>query len=150
MGRHQRHFGRSGKRWSRPPFVTRRTGLPCTATTPSRSIPNCAGLAGRGVALRNSSAVFCGVGIQMVSMSGLSTLQRVPEPRQLFGESFNRWILVRPNDWLRAVRPYIHLNVKVAQATHESPFSPRGRRVGEEGETVMTFMIWGVSTCHDR
>ena len=38
------------------------------------------------------------------------------------------------------------LNVKVAQATHEAPFSPRGRRVGEEGETVMTFMIRGVST----
>jgi hypothetical protein len=38
------------------------------------------------------------------------------------------------------------VNVKVAQATHESPFSPRGRKAGKEGETVMTFMIWGVST----
>jgi hypothetical protein len=33
------------------------------------------------------------------------------------------------------------VNVKVAQATHEAPFSPGGRRVGEEGETVMTFMV---------
>jgi hypothetical protein len=67
------------------------------------------------------------------------------------------------------------VNVEVAPATHEAPFSPRGRRVGEEGEswahapspandsgvqagmrtasergTVMTFMIWGLSTGHDR
>jgi hypothetical protein len=68
------------------------------------------------------------------------------------------------------------INVKVAQATHEPPFSPRGRRVGGEtgnsgsmlparrtipackpecalqveGETVMTFMIRGIPTCHDR
>jgi len=31
------------------------------------------------------------------------------------------------------------MNVKVAYATHEAPFSPRGRRVGEEGETVHDF-----------
>jgi uncharacterized FAD-dependent dehydrogenase len=31
-----------------------------------------------------------------------------------------------------------------------APFSPRGRRVGEEGETVMTFMIRDIPTCHDR
>jgi hypothetical protein len=68
------------------------------------------------------------------------------------------------------------INVKVAQAAHESPFSPRGRRVGGEmgnsgsmlparrtipackpecalqveGETGMTFMIRGIPTCHDR
>jgi hypothetical protein len=38
------------------------------------------------------------------------------------------------------------VNVKVAQATHETPFSPCGRRVRGRGETVMTFIIWGVST----
>jgi hypothetical protein len=36
--------------------------------------------------------------------------------------------------------------VKVAYATHEARFSSCGRRVGEEGKTVMTFMIWNVST----
>jgi hypothetical protein len=41
-------------------------------------------------------------------------------------------------------------NVKVAQATHETPFSPRGRRVRGRGKTVMAFIIRGVSTCHDR
>ena len=41
------------------------------------------------------------------------------------------------------------VTVKVAPATHETPVSPCGRRVGEEGETVMTFMIWGISTSHD-
>jgi hypothetical protein len=41
------------------------------------------------------------------------------------------------------------VNVKVAQATHETPFSPRGRRLGKEG-AVMTFMIQGISPCYDR
>jgi hypothetical protein len=56
----------------------------------------------------------------------------------------------------------VAVNVEVAPATHEAPFSPRGRRVGEEGESwahapspandsgVQTFMIWGLSTGHDR
>jgi hypothetical protein len=38
------------------------------------------------------------------------------------------------------------VNVKVAQATHETPFSPCGRRVRGRGKTVMTFIIRGVST----
>jgi hypothetical protein len=38
------------------------------------------------------------------------------------------------------------VNVKVAYATHEPPFSPCGRKAGKEGKAVMTFMIWGVST----
>ncbi len=47
---------------------------------------------------------------------------------------------------IRGVSTVMTVNVKVAYATHEAPFSPGGRRVGEEGETVMTFMIWGAST----
>jgi hypothetical protein len=41
-------------------------------------------------------------------------------------------------------------NVKVAYATHETPFSRCGRRGRGRGGAVLTFMIRGVSTCHDR
>ena len=51
---------------------------------------------------------------------------------------------------IRGISTVMTVNVKVAHATHEPPFSPRGRSVGEEGETVMTFMIRGIPTCHDR
>jgi len=38
------------------------------------------------------------------------------------------------------------VNVKVAYATHEPPFSPCGRRAGGSERTVMTFIIRGIST----
>jgi len=35
---------------------------------------------------------------------------------------------------IRGVSTVMTVNVKVAPATHEAPFSPCGRRVGEEGD----------------
>ena len=51
---------------------------------------------------------------------------------------------------IRGISTDMIVNVKVANATHETPFSARGSRVGEERETVMNFMIRGILTCHDR
>jgi hypothetical protein len=41
---------------------------------------------------------------------------------------------------IRGISTVMTVNVKVAQATHEPPFAPCGRRAGGRG-TVMTFMI---------
>jgi hypothetical protein len=38
---------------------------------------------------------------------------------------------------------------EVAHATHETPFSPL-REKGRDKGAVMTYMIWGVPSCHDR
>jgi len=42
------------------------------------------------------------------------------------------------------------VNVKVAYATHEPPFSPRGRRAGGRGENGHDFHDLGCFDCHDR